>query len=450
MPRYPTTFPRCLRTGALFFIWTLSAALAVRPALAQEEHRIWATVSLTDGEAYEGYVRWDRNEGSWVDVLDGWKEIPDDVYTVWRDLWHAGEGPTRTVELKGYRITWDEEDPDFPRQSQTGVRFGHVASLRPLDAVRTEMTLKSGRTLVLESRSSDLGWGMRDLTIRDRSGDVTDVSWGEVSTIRFGPVPGGVAAEGRRLYGRVRDRSGEEVRGFLAWDLDEILTTDVLDGYEDGRDREVPFSEIASIERYLGGANVTLRGGETIYLRGTNDVGRGHRGVQISVPDLGGVELEWDELDRVSFESPPPGLEYAAFDGGGPLRGTLRTQSGEEISGLIRWNGDVEESWEFLEGSRDAWVYRIEFGFVRSIQRGEVDGALVVLRDGQELELDGRSDVNWDNRGVFVKPDPRTDSASAEGAPAGEPAWRLITWDEFDHVRFGTVNPTERAERSGS
>lgn len=444
------TLARWPRVGAPIFLGALAAVLPVRPALAQEQHRIWATVALTDGGAHEGFIRWDRNEGSWIDILDAYKEIPADVYEVWRDAWHAGEGPTRTVELKGYRITWDEEDPEFPRQSQMGIRFGHIASLRPLDDVRSEMTLKSGRSLVLESRSSDLGWGMRDLTVRDRSGDDTDVEWGDISRIEFGATAPGVPAEGRRLYGVVRDRAGDEVRGFLSWDLDEILTTDVLDGYDDGRDREIPFGEIASIQRHLGGANVTLQDGQTVYLRGTNDVGRGHRGVQISVPDVGGAEVEWDELDLVVFEEAPPGVDYGGFDGGGALQGTIRTQGGEEISGRIRWNGDVEESWEFLEGSRDAWAYRVEFGFIQSIQRGELDGALVVLRNGQELELEGRSDVNWDNRGIFVQPALVADSASAGSEPAVDSPWRLITWDEFDQVWFGTANPDEQAERSGS
>ncbi|NNM32421.1 MAG: hypothetical protein HKO53_05120, partial [Gemmatimonadetes bacterium] len=159
MPKHPMTLARWPRVGAPIFLGALAAVLPVRPALAQEQHRIWATVALTDGRVHEGFIRWDRNEGSWIDILDAYKEIPADVYEVWRDLWHAGEGPTRTVELRGYRITWDEEDPEFPRQSQMGIRFGHVASLRPLDDVRAEMTLKSGRSLILESRSSDLGWG---------------------------------------------------------------------------------------------------------------------------------------------------------------------------------------------------------------------------------------------------------------------------------------------------
>ena len=433
------------RAGALLLAWTLAAAPSVSPLPAQEQHRIWASVSLTDGDTHEGFLRWDRNEGSWIDILDAWKEIPEDVYEVWRDAWHAGEGPTRTVELKGYRITWDEEDPEFPRRTPLGVRFGHVASIRPLDAVRAEMTLRSGRSLILESRSSDLGWTMRDLTLRDRSGDVVELEWADVSGIEFGSAPPGMPAEGQRLYGLVRDRSGQEVRGFLAWDLDEILTTDVLDGYDDGRDREIQFSRIASIERHLGGANVTLKDGETLYLRGTNDVGRGHRGVQVSVPDVGGLEVEWDELDRVVFEEAPSGPHYDDFDGGVPLQGRIRLQDGEEISGLIRWNGDVEESWELLEGSWGAWAYRVEFGRIKSIRRGELDGAQVVLQSGQELELDGRSDVNWDNRGIFVKPASAADSASSI-----ESSWRLITWDDFDQVWFGPPTPDEQAVRPGS
>ena len=428
----------------------LAAVLTATPALAQDDHRIWATVSMADGQVHEGFLRWDRNEGSWVDILDGWKEIPEEVYDVWRDAWRAGEAPTRTIELKGYRITWDEDDPDFPRSSQTGVRFGHLASLRPIDDVRTEVTFKSGRTLILEARSSDLGWGMRDLTISDRSGDDIDLEWGDLEEVRFGGAPSGASAEGERLYGTVRDQSGHEIRGFLSWDLDEILTTDILDGYEDGRDREIPFGEVVSIARHLGGANVTLENGRTLYLRGTNDVGRGHRGVQISVPGMGGAEVEWEDLDQVTFEAPPAGVGYDGFDGGAPLHGTIRMQDGEEVTGLIRWNGDVEESWEFLEGMSGDAAYRVEFGFVESIERGELEGARVRLTNGQVLELEGRSDVNWDNRGIFVLPEAPADTTAAGGTRKPPASWRLIRWDAFDQAWFGSATPDARTEGTGS
>jgi len=402
---------------------------------------------LTDGQTHEGFLRWDRNEGSWFDILDAWKEIPEDVYDVWREAWNAGAGPTRTVELQGYRITWEEDDPEFPRSSLIGIRFGHLAALTPLDDVRAEITLKSGRSLTLEGRSSDLGWGMRGLTIADGPGEGRELEFEDIRTIQFGPVPVGRRGQGQRLYGAVLDRSGVETRGFLAWDLDEILTTDVLDGYEDGRDRELPFGDIVTIERHLGGANVTLRSGRTLYLRGTNDVGRGHRGVQVSVPDLGSVEVEWDDLQRVSFEATPEGLAYEAFDGGRPLRGMIRTQAGEELAGRIRWNGHVEETWEFLEGMQDHRLYRIEFGHIRSIQRNDLSGARVVLKDGRALDLDARADVTWDNRGVFVRPD--ADKTEGEGGTLNEPPWRLVPWEDFAEAWFGDLQPVDRAERGG-
>ena len=49
----------------------LCVAVLASPALAQDDDRIWGQLHTTSGDVYEGFIRWDRNEGSWVDILDG-------------------------------------------------------------------------------------------------------------------------------------------------------------------------------------------------------------------------------------------------------------------------------------------------------------------------------------------------------------------------------------------
>ena len=65
-------------------LWLLLCLLTFAvPASAQDSHRIWGRVQTVSGERYEGFLRWDRNEGSWVDILDGSKEIPEENYLTW-------------------------------------------------------------------------------------------------------------------------------------------------------------------------------------------------------------------------------------------------------------------------------------------------------------------------------------------------------------------------------
>lgn len=416
------------------------------PVSAQDEHRIWGQVHTRSGDVHEGFIRWDRNEGSWVDILDGSKEIPEENYRAWLAANDAGRA-IRTIDLLGFRITWDEDDPDFPLTAGSGIRFGHLASLRVIERDRVELTLRSGELLEMEGGSTDLGRSMRELVVDVPGRDAVELRWRELDRVVFSAVPSGVRASARRLYGTVEDELGNQFTGYVSWDLDEILESDVLDGeaMEGGDERDIRFGDIASIERIRGGARVVLRDGAEVDLTGTNDVDRGNRGIQISDPGLGMVEVEWREFRMLRFHDADAVVDYDAFDGGRPLLGTVFTQSGEELDGMIRWDADEASSWEFLNGRADEVVFSIELGYVSRIVRGEAFGATVTLVDGRTFELDGSSDVDWDNKGIMVAPQ----GASGIDGPDGDTRWRLIPWEEFAEVRFRAAT-TAHSRRQGS
>ena len=266
-----------------------------------------------------------------------------------------------------------------------------------------------------------------------------DLDWDDLERIDFSAVPPGVRARAHRLYGTVEDVQGNRYTGYVSWDLDEIMESDVLDGEEmdGGRNREIRFGEITSIARIegatrrTGGARVVLADGDVLDLTGDRDVDRRNRGIQISDPGLGLVEVEWEEFRILRFHEADEVVGYDAFDGGHPLVGTVVTQSGEEIDGFIRWDADEETSWEFLNGRGGEVTFTIEFGKVSRITRGEVFGARVTLLDGRTFELDDSNDVNWDNKGILIAPEGANNGGGSDGS-----AWRLVTWDQFKEVRF--------------
>jgi len=399
------------------------------PVLAQDGHRIWGRVHTTSGDVHEGFIRWDRNEGSWVDVLDAFKPVPDVNYQVWLAA-NDEERAVRSIELLGYLISWNEDDPDFPATIASGIRFGHLASLTVLGPARVEVELRSGETVELSGPSSDLGRSMRELLVDEPGGDEIELRWRDLERVVFSAPPAGAGASSPRLFGTVEDTSGRTFTGYVSWDLDEIFESDVLDGEEmvSGAERDVRFADISAIERIEGGARVTLKAGGTLELTGSNDVDDGHRGVQISDPALGMVEVEWPQFRMLRFHGARGVTGYDTFDGGHPLRGTVTTRSGEEISGTIRWDADEAATWEFLNGRAGDVLFTIELAYVDRIERGEAFGATVTLIDGRSFQLADASDVDWDNRGIFV---------SEDGAnPARASSWRVISWDDFREVRF--------------
>ncbi len=411
----------------------LCVAVLAGPALAQDGDRIWGRLHTTSGDVYEGFIRWDRNEGSWVDILDGSKEIPAENYRAWLEARDRDGPPLRFIDLQGFRISWEEADPDFPSIVASGIRFGHLRSLRVVEDDGVELTLRSGERVELLDRSTDLGSSNRGLVVDVPGRAEVDLDWSDLDRIVFSAAPSGVSAGAHRLYGTVEDRWGSRFTGYVSWDLDEILDSDVLDGEEmdGGDDREIRFSEIASIARVPGGARVVLRDGDEWDLTGERDVDRGNRGIQISDPALGMVEVEWREFEILRFHEAEAVVGYEAFDGGHPLSGTVVTQSGEEIDGVIRWDADEARSWEFLNGRADDVIFTIEFSEVSRIVRGEVFGATVTLRDGRTFELDDANDVDWDNKGILIAPE-----AASGGEALNGSRWRVVAWDDFKEARF--------------
>ena len=422
----------------------LSAICLAGPVQAQDGHRIWGAVHTTSGDVHEGFIRWDRNEGSWVDILDGSKDIPEENYFAWLESVQVDGPPVRTIDLRGYRISWNEDDPDFPSSASSGIRFGHLASLRVIEEDRVELTLRSGEVVELFGGSTDIGPTMRELVVDVPGRREVELDWEDLDRVVFSAAPAGARASSRRLYGTVEDTEGHRYTGYVSWDLVEILEGDVLDGrdMETGDDLDIRFSEITSIARFNRGARVELVDGTVLDLRGSNDVDRRNRGIQISDPNLGMVEVEWRNFEILRFHEADAVVGYDAFDGGHLLRGTVTTQSGEQIEGEIRWDADEARSWEFLNGrDEDDVVFTIEFGFVSRIERGEAWGAQVTLLDGRTFELEDSNDVDWDNKGILIAPTGGTQGRVADGS-----RWRVIPWDEFREVHFNhdAIDPTRR------
>ena len=419
--------------------------------------RLYGRVFTDDGQVLEGYLRWDRNEGSWADMLDGAKELP------WAHLREAERldedyarerARERSITVGGVRISWDEDPQDEMQTSPSGVRFGHLRSLVVVDDARARLRLKSGREVDLVREGTDLGRGFRGLVVeiagwdgpgtggmagggparggsaagesvtgQSRAGasagtgpvgdepvadEPVELRWRDLDRIELMAPPVGVAPPAsHRLHGTLRTRGGRELSGFVAWDLDEILTSDVLDGEAAGEDHSIPFERIAAIERESrSSARVILTDGRELVLRNSNDVNEQNRGIEVADPGFGRAVVDWDGFEAVRFQRAAGSLApYDAYDGGRELRGTVRSVGGDIVTGTLRWDNDESFTWETIEGVADGVRFSVEIGAVRSIERRPERGVEIELRDGRLLRLAGSEDVDRGNRGVFVTPE---------------------------------------------
>lgn len=421
------------------------------PLGAQEVDRLWGRVTTVSGDVHEGFIRWDRNEGSWADLLNGSKEMTSFQFEDWWRLAHPeDEERDRVIELKGYRITWDDDEPEFPSTAESGIRLGHIRRLT-VDEDVARLELRSGLQVEFEGGSTDLGGDLREVRVSGSRGQVTVLEWEDIGFVDFTAAPGSAATTDQRLHGTVDLREGPSITGYVSWDATDILSSDTLTGTDSsGRRQEILFGGVAAIRPRGDGSEITLTNGERFDLSGHDDVDDGNDGILISDPGLGLVEVDWDEIERVRFHPPELAAGLDAFDGGRRLRGTVLTADSTELTGWIRWDGDEEFSWELLDGRDGHLTFDVEFGQIASIERirevsigltigptgadvenDRTEWARVTLLDGRVLDLDGSNDVDDSNKGIFV-----LEEGSGASPDDEEALWVMVRWDDFRAVRF--------------
>jgi hypothetical protein len=345
----------------------------------------------------------------------------------------------------------------MPATAKSGIRFGHLRSIRVLGGDSVALSLRSGSavglneqaivsnpepgvTTILAGGSTDLGSDLRGLVVDVPGGAVVSLGWEDLAEVAFARAPDGALPRSARLHGTVEDRWGARYTGFVSWGDSQALATDSLRARDaEGRALYVPLEGVALVQATADGARIVREERDTVRLTGGRDFASGSR-MLISDPGLGQVTVTWGDVATVRFHPVEPASEvteasWESFDGGRPLEGTVVTTTGTELTGHIRWDCDEEHSWEILDGSRRETSFDVELGKVASIERMDPEraserGARVTLVDGRVLELSGSNDVNTENKGVMVRP-------VGAHAPGGEEgAWVRVRWSDFRSVRF--------------
>ena len=371
---------------------------------------IYGTIHLEDGCSLTGPIRWDLNEVFWDDVLDAEKQ---------EQVWV--EGSSSKVEVFG--ITFGDND-GYWTHHPFKIQFGNLASLERRGSDRVRAVLKSGEKINVRPAGTDLGESMRGLVVTDRDEGEVELTWDEVDLVEFAAGPGeGLNAE--RLYGTVECKA-RAFTGFISWDKDEALTSDLLNGESNDDEHEIPFGDIQRIERSGSRASrVTLQDGSTLRLEGTNDVNDENRGIEVLVPDLGVVKIPWDEFDEVTFQPAPPSRRYEDFDGGQRLYGTLTDDLGDTYTGYVMWDLDEQYTWEFLDGECDDLEFELPYTWIKSIHRDSRRAAEVELKNGERYLLTDSNDVDNDNKGIVIE------------LPDGDEM--EFDWYDFRSLEFGLL-----------
>ena len=406
-----------LRGFALISTFAACAfAVAAAPAAAAYDPRghLYGTIETTTGNHYTGILRWGKEEAFWDDLFNGSKQ--DEPAT--GDLPRGYKRTPRRVEVFGLEISgpWMHEW----EQRQLEIRFGDLAEIRPRGGERAEIVLRSGETMRIEGGSNDFG---DEVQVWDGSLGLVKVDWSKIRSVKFAATPADAKPEGQRLKARVKTSSGE-FSGWLAWDNDERVTSDKLDGEGEDGDVSIEMGKIRSIERRSRrSSTVVLADGRTLELSGTNDVDSSINGIVVEDARFGRVEVAWDVFDHADIEvAESSGKGYGDYAPLGPIRARVTATGGATSEGEIAFDLDEKEQWEMLNGDQDDVKYSIPFVRVKEIRRLGTRRAEVTLDNGEKLRLEGETDVGDGNAGIAFL------GKSGDGA--------YIAWDDVEKIEF--------------
>ena len=230
-----------------------------------------------------------------------------------------------------------------------------------------------------------------------------EIDWDDMEEVIFSDSSSDFKSSiGDPLFGKVESWNGT-FEGLIQWDKDERVSTDVLNGEEDGKDLEIEFGNIKSIERRGRGSLVMLKSGQSFRLDGSNDVGDGNRGIVITNPQKGRVVVTWEDFDKVTFSQNNPSLmDFKAFGKATFINGSVTTQEDDTFTGRIVYDLDETYNFEILNGEKGDTEFEIPFELIKQIKPINSNRSTVVLKSGDELPMEDTQDVAYKHTGLLV------------------------------------------------
>jgi len=383
---------------------------------AQDEGFIYGKITTIDNETYTGQIRWGKEEAYWTDLFNGNKEENENYRYLTRN-------EKDDLRDRGNRRNWNwnwNSRRDYEVTHEFQARFGDISKLVIDRRSEVELTMRNGDKLYVKDGSNDFG---TEITVMDDELGKMKFKWSRVEMVEFMDTPKSLSSKlGEPMYGTVEFYGGEYT-GIVQWDHDERITTDVLDGDTRDSDMSIEFGKLQSIERDRGGSNVVTRSGRELYLRGSNDVNSSNKGIIVTT-DFGRVDIPWREFKKVTFtDAPNAGKPYSAYSDMKKLSGTVLTNDGETLTGVIVYDLDEEFNFEMLQGKDDDVEYIIPFASIKKIKPRNYDNSEITLTNGTELMLSESRDVTEDNDGILVFNNGK-----------GDPTY--IAWEDVKEITF--------------
>ncbi len=408
---------------ALFFSVAMLCVLSFSASAQTEHGHIFGTVHMKDGEQLTGFLRWDGDEAQWSDHFDGRHIDPLDLSDIDDDVREEIEDSLPGIQLQMGSATielakWIGGGELEPARSK--IEFGAIDELEPQGSEAAVLRLRNGKSLRLADHGSSNDFDVK-VHVIELDGNTNEIRWRNIDKISFSQAPKDGKQPVQLLAGKVK--YGEtEVAGVFAWDADERIDSEVLDGDSpEERDMEILFRDIASLAKDGNGTQVTLRNGNAFRLTGTNDVDDGMRGVEIFIPGKGIVNIDWHSFVQVDmdYDAASTALRYDQTEFATELKARIKTKDGKTVEGPIAFDLARTSPAEVISFYQRDLRYYTPLRMIKSIRPLSDNAASVTFMDDSTVDTTG-GELGAVNKGILVYSD----------------GGKFVRWSEIEELTF--------------
>ena len=383
-------------------IWLLvvsSGSLAANP-----EPVIFGTVTPASGQAVTGTIRWGDQEQFLSDIFNGYKLTPVGIENMSADekeqLLDHQPGPQ--AQIGGFQITFKSLFGKELEAPYFNVFFG---SIKKIDVANDIIiaTLHDGTQIISNDGSNDLS---DEIYVKTLEGETKEFDLEDLKLIEFSKAPEDAKQFAEGIYGTVTSSIGT-FQGRVMWDKDERTIDKALDGSDEAKEHAIKFADIVSIEKSESGdaALVGLRDQQSLLLRGTNDVNNGNRGIWIDHPDLGRVEVDWSQFEKLVIEDLD--VAWQDFDDyrqlSKKLSGTVQLIDGTSIrADSLVYDMNQQSSAELLFADIEGNNRQVPLAKFKSLTRLNQQSIELLSHDDKKLVAYNDRSVTQDNNGILV------------------------------------------------
>lgn len=226
---------------------------------------LYGTVHTRRNGSFKGYVKWDLDERTLDDVLDGNSEV-----------------------------------------GEQNIPFKNISSITKEDN-GAWVKLNSGREIFLNG-SNDVNNSNRGIAIYSHDLGSVQISWKDFVSAQFMEAPESGPSyndypEPKGISGTVTTFNNNSIEGMLVFDVDEMFEIELLDGNDDFVEYQVPFRNISRIiPKNRSFSMVELRNGEKLLLGDSQDVSANNDGVLIFKKSQKDPHyIAWDDIDMIQI-----------------------------------------------------------------------------------------------------------------------------------------------------